>query len=194
MIPAIDGGRGRLHLGRMEALLAIAAASWLAADSPWSLQADLGVTLVQPPVTSSAGWRVANSSMAGVTCGYRWRALDAFLRAEIDHWSDAREDGSRDQVLALNAGPGAAFTYAGGRVRSSLAGGLSVLLEPTDIDRAGSTGVFVDLRPITLRWPVAARTWIGVTPLSLTVMMPVLTGIPLVQLEYRTSIQAEFGL
>jgi hypothetical protein len=175
----------------MGALLVIAAISCLAGEPPWSLQGDVGLTLVQPPASSSARWRLANASMVGVTLGHRWSSFDAFLRAEADHWSDAREDGSRDHVLALNVGPGAGFTYAGGLVRSSLAGGMSLLLEPTDIDRAGSAGVFLDLRPVTLRWPIAARTWIGVTPLSLTVTMPVLTGIPLVEIEYRTSIQAE---
>jgi hypothetical protein len=175
----------------MGALLVITALSWLGGEPPWNLQADLGVTLVQPPASSSAGWRVANASMAGVSLGHRWSSFDAFLRAEADFWSDAREDGSRDHVLALNVGPGAGFSYAGGLVRSSLAGGMSLLVVPTDIDRAGSVGVFLDLRPVTLRWPLAPQTWIGVTPLSLTVSMPVLTGIPLVEIEYRTSIQAE---
>jgi hypothetical protein len=176
----------------MDALMVIAAATWLTAEQPWSVQGDLGLTLVQTPATSSARWRVANSAAAGASLGYRWGAVDAFLRAEADHWSQEREDGSRDQVLALNVGPGAGFTYAHERVRSSLAAGMSLLLVPTDIDRAGSVGVFLDLRPITLRWPLAGRTWIGVCPLSMTLTMPVLTGIPLVQLEYRTSVQAEY--
>jgi hypothetical protein len=175
----------------MGSLLVIAAASWLAGEAPWSLQGDLGLTLVQPPVSSSAHWRVGTASMAGLSLGRRWSSFDLFLRGEADRWSEAREDGSRDQVLALNLGPGAGLTYAGGRVRSSLAAGMSVLVEPTDIDRAGSAGIFFDLRPVTLRWPLGERTWLGVTPLSLTVTVPVLTGIPLVEIEYRTSVQAE---
>jgi hypothetical protein len=175
----------------MGALMVITAISWLAGEPPWNLQGDLGVTLVQPPASTSAGWRVANASMAGVSLGHRWSSVDAFLRAEADFWSDAREDGSRDHVLALNVGPGAGLTYAGGRVHSSLAAGMSLLLVPTDIDRAGSVGAFADIRPVTLRWPLGERTWIGVTPLSLTVSMPVLTGIPLIQIEYRTSVQME---
>jgi hypothetical protein len=183
----------------MNVLVVAAAASLVAADvegdlrdqRPWTLQADLGATLVQRRTSAASGWRLASANALGAAFGRRWGALDAFFRGEADHWSQAREDGSRDQVLALNFGPGAGLTYGGGHVRSSLAAGLSVLVVPTDIDSSGSLGVFLDLRPITLRWPLDARTWIGVSPLSLTLTAPVLTGIPLVQLEYRTSVQAE---
>jgi hypothetical protein len=206
-----DPGVGRSLIGRagrppgficwrMHTLALVAAASWLAAEPegqlreegrPWTLQADLGATLVQRRASSSTHWRLANASILGASFGRRWDWFDAFVRAEADHWSQEREDGSRDHVLALNVGPGLGFTYARERVRSSLAAGLSVLALPTDIDRAGSVGLFFDLRPVTLRWPLDARTWIGVCPLSLALTVPVLTGIPLLQLEYRTTIQAE---
>jgi hypothetical protein len=186
----------------MHPLALVAAASWLAADAegqlrdegrPWTLQADVGATLLQRRATATSGWRVANAAAIGASFGHRWGLLDAFLRGEADHWSEAREDGSRDQVMALNVGPGVGLTYAKDRIRSSLAAGLSVLVVPTDIDPSGSLGVFLDLRPIVVRWPLYARTWIGVCPLSFSLTAPVLTGIPLVQVEYRTSIQGEWA-
>jgi hypothetical protein len=65
---------------------------------------------------------------------------------------------------------------------------------PTDVDSAGSLGFFVDLRPLGLRFAVGSGLLFGIDPLSFTLLMPELSGIPLVELEYRTAVYLEHAL
>ena len=78
-------------------------------------------------------------------------------------------------------------------MRSSVAAGGTLLAVPADVDKAGSLGAFADVRPLAFVWPLAQLpgTRIGLVPLSLTLAIPVVTGIPLVSIQYRTTIFAE---
>jgi hypothetical protein len=159
---------------------------------PWYLSGQAGTVLLGR--SASGGWRVGRAFAAGAGAGRRWGWFDAFVEAEANGWSSTRPDGSRDHALAVDLGIGAGASYAGGFLRTSVAAGLSILGIPTDVDSAGSTGVYVDLRPVRYRWALG-RAWVlGVQPLSLMVAMPVLTGIPLVEVQFRTSLTVEWGL
>jgi hypothetical protein len=160
---------------------------------PWYLSGQLG-TILLGRSSAGSGWRVGRAVAAGLAAGRRWGAFDTFVVGEANGWTSSRPDGSHDLALAVNLGLGAGASYAGGFLRTSLAGGVSWLAVPTDVDSAGSAGVFVGLYPVGYRWPLS-RSWVlGVQPLSLTVVMPVLTGIPLIEIQFRTSLAVEYAL
>ena len=136
---------------------------------------------------------IQNTFGYGFQAGHRWGTWRLFIRAEHNLW--LASEFSRDLNLgALNLGVGVEHLYFDERVRAMLAIGPSVLLFNTEIDQAGSTGFFVDVRPAGLRWPLADGLIVQWDPLTLTIVAPVLTGIPLVMLEYRTAIAIEFDL
>ena len=47
------------------------------------------------------------------------------------------------------------------------------------------------MRPLGYAWPLGHDLTVGVVPLSLTLSVPVLTGIPLVSIQFRTTVFAE---
>ena len=95
---------------------------------------------------------------------------------------------------ALNVGVGGELLYFEQRARASVAVGPSVLLFDSGLDDAGTTGIFVDVRPVALRWRFHDRVTLQVDPLTFTVVAPVLERIPLVLVEYRTVVGLEFDL
>jgi hypothetical protein len=162
--------------------------------TPWYLAGQAGTVVLGRSANGATGWRLGRTFAAGAGLGRRWGRFDGFFEAEANGWSSTRPDGSRDHSLAADLGVGGGVSYAGGFLRTSLAAGLSILGIPTDVDRAGSTGIYVDLRPVGYRWPLARAWVVGVQPLSLTVAMPVLTGIPLIEAQFRTSVTVEYGI
>jgi hypothetical protein len=162
-----------------------------AAPGRWSAQADVGGTLVSRSSTSSTSLTLARAEAIGVGVDRRFDSVHLFGRAEGNAWRDRRDDGTYDFVLIFNLGLGARIDYGAGRLRSSIAGGATLLAIPTDVDQAGRVGVFVDVRPLGYAWPLGQGTRLGVVPLSLTLAVPVLTGIPLVSIQYRTTVFAE---
>lgn len=128
--------------------------------------------------------------------GYRWDNWGVF--AIIDHniWLETEFGNEVDQG-AGNFGIGPEYRYAGGAVSSSIAIGPSVLLFETTLDEPGSVGLFVDIRPFAIRWR-PSDTWdhmvIKFEPLTLTIVAPVLSGIPLIEVEHRTAVSLEFDL
>jgi hypothetical protein len=162
--------------------------------TPWYLSGQAGTVVLGRSRNAATGWRLGRTFAAGAAFGRRWERFDAFVESEANGWSSTRPDGSRDRALAVDLGIGAGVSYAGGFLRTSLAAGLSILGIPTDVDRAGSTGIYVDLRPVGYRWPLARAWVVGVQPLSFTLAMPVLTGIPLIETQFRTSVTVEYGL
>jgi hypothetical protein len=125
--------------------------------------------------------------------GWRWDSFGIFLQGEQNLW-DTREFERSIVQGALNLGLGAELLYFEQRARSSVAFGPSILLFDSGLDDAGSTGIFVDVRPVGLRWQFSDRVGLQVDPLTFTVVAPVLEGIPLVMVEYRTVLGLEFDL
>ena len=95
---------------------------------------------------------------------------------------------------AFNIGIGGEYLYFGRRMRSGINVGPSILLFDTGIDPAGTTGLFLDVRPAGLRWRLHDNVLIQFDPLTFTVVAPALSGIPLVVIEYRTALAFEFSL
>ncbi|MCA9539087.1 MAG: hypothetical protein KC620_09370 [Myxococcales bacterium] len=122
--------------------------------------------------------------------GYRWQGWGAFLHIEQDSWLTT--DNKTEVVQgAVNIGVGGEYTFAEGFVRTSVAVGPSILLFETVLDDPGSVGVFLDTRPLGLRWTLHEHFALGLDPIGFTVVAPVLDGIPLVQVEYRTALYVE---
>ena len=171
-----------------------AVASGSPGDDRWSMQGDLGATLGSRSSTASTSVALARAQALGVAIDRGFGQLHLFARGEANAWRDRRDDGTDDFVLAFDLGVGARFDYGGGRLRSSLAAGATLLAIPGDLDTAGTLGAFIDVRPLGFVWPLGPGVRLGVVPLSLTLAVPVLTGIPLVSIQYRTTIFAERDL
>ena len=164
-----------------------------APEARWSWQADLGATILSRSSTTDATIKLSRAQAIGASIDRRSDHLHVFARGEANTWRDQRDDGSNDFVLTLDLGLGLRVDYGGGRLRSSVAAGGTLLLVPSDVDKVGSIGAFVDVRPLAFVWPLGQMpgTRIGFVPLSLTLAIPVVTGIPLVSIQYRTTVFAE---
>lgn len=136
----------------------------------------------QPLVDPSLGW--------GVRLGLGARdGWGVFAQLEQNIWIPTQSLTPFPGVL--NAGLGVERRFAGGLMRSSLAVGTSTLLFDTALDQVGDTGLYLDVRPLGLRWSPARDLVIGFDPLSLVVAAPVMTGLPLVRVQYRTTLSTE---
>lgn len=144
--------------------------------------------------TSGTRLRVARSQGMAVRSGYRWGDYSLFGSLEANSWRSPRLEGDDDFAMALNLGVGAERLSYQGFVRTSIALGPSMLVIPTDMDEGGETGFFVDLRPLGLRWRLLANLVVGLDPLSFSLLVPVLSRVPLVEVQYRTSIYCEVPL
>lgn len=125
--------------------------------------------------------------------GWRWENVGLFVQGEQNLWGTREFERSIAQG-ALNVGVGGDLLYFEQRARASIAVGPSILLFDSGLDDAGTTGVFVDVRPVALRWRFHDRVTLQVDPLTFTVVAPVLERIPLVLVEYRTVVGLEFDL
>lgn len=133
---------------------------------------------------------LAGSFGYGARAGYRWKSWGVFLIAEHNLWVATEYDTNVVQG-AYNIGLGAELIYAKGFVRSALAVGPSILAFDTLLDDAGSAGIYLDIRPLGLRFAVHRYLVIGVDPLNFSIVAPVLDRIPLVMIQYRSMLYLE---
>jgi hypothetical protein len=126
----------------------------------------------------------------GARGGYRWNSWGLFATVEHNLWVASEYETDVVQG-AVNIGIGAVFSYARGFVHTSLALGPSILAFDTILDDAGTTGLFIDFRPVGLSWAVHDHLAIGLNPITFALVAPVLGGIPLVYVQYRTIIYLE---
>lgn len=126
----------------------------------------------------------------GARGGYRWNGWGLFAQVEHNLWL-ATEYETEVVQGAVDIGVGVELTYAEGFVRTSLAVGPSILAEDTILDDAGTTGLFVDFRPIGLRFAVHEKLAVGIDPIGFALVAPVLGGIPLIFTQYRTNLYLE---
>lgn len=126
--------------------------------------------------------------------GYRWKTgWGAYFQAEHNMWTETEIDISVLQG-AFNIGIGAERSFFRDRMRTALAIGPSILLYETALDNPGTTGLFIDVRPTGVRWPVGRGYVLVLDPLTFTIVAPALGGIPLVQIQYRTAFGIEYDL
>ncbi len=139
-----------------------------------------------------------NRSLAAATAGYGARAglrgarWGAFLQLEQNAWRGVEAAAGWDAGV-LNAALGGELRFAEGRCRTALAVGTSTLLFRTPLDPPGSTGLFLDVRPVGLRWGLPRGFTLQFDPLSVALAAPALGGIPLIQLAYRTLLSVEWS-
>lgn len=141
----------------------------------------------------------SSSSMLGVTTGYGFRAgyrlrerLGLFLHVEQNLWFTS-ELGRTMRDGALNLGLGADLLSFGGRVRTSVAVGPSVLLFRTFFDEAGSVGLFLDVRFFGYRFALGRWLRLILDPISVTLVAPVLGHLRIALVEYRMVVGLELG-
>jgi hypothetical protein len=158
------------------------------------LQGEVNATLFAQTDDSNSPAAIARAFGLSGRGGHRWDNKALFVSLEAQFWSSPSLDSKRQLAMAVSLGVGGEFLAAGGLLRTSLALGPSLLAVPTDVDSGGSLGFFVDLRPLGLRFDLGGGVVLGVDPLSFTLLMPELSGIPLVELEFRTAVYAEYAL
>lgn len=125
--------------------------------------------------------------------GRRWGRWGLGLAGELNLWAWEDLDSSTDALGAWLLGIDGEVRMVGGRVRSRISGGLAFLLEGTDDDEAGDVGFYFETRPVGFRWPF--ENWLlGFDPLGMMLVVPSVSGIPLVDVQFRTAFYAEFGL
>ena len=135
---------------------------------------------------------IAGTFGYGLRGGRRWaNGWGAFLHLEQDLWLTTELDKEVTQG-AYNVGPGGELVFAGGRVRTALALGLSILAFDTALDPAGNVGLFLDARPLGVRWAVGEQLTLGLDPIGFALVAPALGGIPLVRVEYRSGLYLEW--
>jgi hypothetical protein len=128
----------------------------------------------------------------GVRGGIRKGMWGAFLHLEHNIWRPVENTVGLVPGV-LNAGVGGELTFASQRIRGTIAMGPSILLFNTPLDSAGSVGVFIDFRPAGIRFHPVSWLTLVLDPIAFSLSAPVLTGIPLVRVQYRTILSAEFG-
>lgn len=130
---------------------------------------------------------------AGLRGGYRWDGVGAFLHVERNWWLSSELD-LRVEPGALNIAAGVEYLFFDGFARSSFAIGPSILLFDTPLDDAGAVGIYADLRPMGLRWHLWETLHLGLVPLALALVAPVVGDVPLALTEYRTLLSVETTL
>ena len=136
----------------------------------------------------------------GLKGGYRWESWGVFLTIESNSWvapatgptPSAPAQPSSVRSGALNIAVGGELIYANRYLRSALAIGPSILLDGDNLDSAGTTGLFVDLRMVGIRWPIKKWLVLMLDPVSFSLVAPVLTGIPLALFQFRSGFTTEF--
>jgi len=138
-----------------------------------------------------------DASLINVTLGYALRGGYRFERwaiiaaVERNYWLPSEFPGPL-AAGTLNIGVGAEYRYAGGFARSSALIGPAILLFDTTYHNAGHTGIYLDLRPIGLRYEIIEHLAIAFDPITIAYVQPVISSThSLRQLEYRVLLGVE---
>jgi hypothetical protein len=126
--------------------------------------------------------------------GHRWGKWGVGASAETNFFSQENLDGNRDQFAALLVGVDGEVLAASGWIRSRVGAGLAVVLKGTNLDEPGKAGFYADLKPGGFRFVVGDAMRLTFDPISLAILLPDATGIPLIDVQYRSSLSLEFGL
>jgi hypothetical protein len=150
-------------------------------DDPWAVAGQVGGALSLPSVDFS------------IEGARRFGNVGVLVKAGWNRWANTQKPPMLTRGT-LNLGVGGEYWYFHRRVRAAVVAGPSILLFRTVLDKPGKVGVFVDCYPSSLSWRLAGTLYARVDPLSFHVIAPVLDSIPLVVLEYRTSVALEWRL
>ena len=99
-------------------------------------------------------------------------------------------EGTPQGIVALSLG--VERLYFQGRMRFLWDAGASVLLRETDLESRGRVGVVTSFRPVGIR--LGRRSPVVIDPLSFSLLIPEVSGIPLVLIQFRTVFAVELGV
>lgn len=153
----------------------------------FSLSVELGGSVLTPLVDLSTRSITVHFS---VQAAYHIQDWAFVVAAENARWR-APELGSRTWQRAINVGFGIARYHRSGLLRTMFLVGPSILTRANDLDPAGSVGLFLDLRPLGFSWRVNESIALVADLLYMTLVAPVLTGVPLIDFQFRSSIGVE---
>lgn len=165
------------------AITALASTAW-ADDAPY-VQLEGGASFLSQ--WASAELAPSNAAYA-VAVGYHWDTVELGLGVEHNYWLEgvSIDPGFPDSVLNI-AVEGALLSFRE-RVRHAIALGTSTMLFDTALEERGHTGLYLEAKPVGLRIPLRRGWRLEIEPLNVSLMAPVLDGIPLYQLAYRTTV------
>lgn len=163
--------------------------SLVASAEPW-VEARSGISIFgQAAVGTPAPGTFSYAGSAGYDFGsFRLGGIVEHNIWVVENVSDP--DTFFDSVL--NIGVLVGYSYFDDFAMTSLAVGTSTLLFPTVATDAGTTGVFVKLDPVGLRFDLTPEFVLTLRPLNFEAMVPVLNAIPLYRLAYSTNVGLEY--
>ena len=144
-------------------------------------------------MTSQSGVSLNSASMnLGVEAGIRKPSYGIFAKADWNPWFATQDIQDSLKPGVLNLGVGIEHLYFNERCRFTFTAGTSTLLFDTALDEAATTGFFMEVVPVSLRWPLNDELTLQIEPTSISLVVPVLTGIPLISFQYRHSVSLEW--
>lgn len=153
----------------------------------FSITLEGGGSILTPLVDASTRSITFHGSLQAA---YHLPDLAFVVSVEGARWR-APELGGRAWQTALNIGFGFARYHRSGLLRTMLLVGPSILTRANDLDPAGSVGLYLDFRPLGFSWRVNERFAIVADLLYMTLVAPVLTGVPLIDFQFRSSLGVE---
>jgi len=144
--------------------------------------------LLAAPTEAEVSVAVSASNLSLATTAKIRRGVNSGFEAKLE-WNPWISVAGFDafQPGALNLGAGWYRRYFMNRARFAVSAGPSMLLFDTPIDSKGTVGAFLSFEPVLLSWPLRRGT-LTVDPGSIHLVMPVLSGIPLIHRQYRHGI------
>ena len=121
---------------------------------------------------------------------YSWERWGLVFKTEQNAWVPAEFGGGIESGV-INIGVGPTYRYAAGHMRASMAAGTSTLLFKTFFHNPGRTGVFVDVRPSTILFPVGRLARFTFDPLTFSVVAPAVGRPRLMHFQYRLAVGFE---
>lgn len=165
-------------------------------DRSWWVAPQLHLTAVSAIVQGDA---LGLSAGVGASAGHRWGPTGLLLHLETTWWGEAllAEPGGEDVFTgvaqgALALGVGVERLYADRGMRFMLSAGPTLMLRNTLIDSAGTVGIWGEIRPAGIRVSLPAKRTMVIDVLSFALLLPDLSGIPLLLLQFRTTVSVEF--
>ena len=153
----------------------------------FSLTLEGGGSILTPLVDFSTRSTTFHGSLQAA---YHLPDLAFVVSVEGARWR-APELGGRPWQTALNIGFGIARYHRSGLLRTMFLIGPSILTRANALDPAGSVGLYVDLRPLGFSWRVNDHFAVVADLLYMTLVAPVLTGVPLIDFQFRSSLGVE---
>lgn len=161
-----------------------------ALSNPWFGGVSFGLNLF-----SDRGGGAIRAGALGGHAGRQWDRVSLGAETEFNLWASPTLNGGKPEPVAVvNVGLRGALDMHNQIVQTVLSTGTSIVVKEPSVDpRAGAVGIYLHFAPISLRVLKRPRGSLWLRPLSGYLAVPNLNGIPLVEVEFRTSISAEFG-